>query len=327
MIKLKKFSISYERGRQLLLFLFCLFLAFIIWSIHKLSEEYTVYLQYKVSVASDLASRAAEAHAGETLIVRGKSTGFYILQHRYSGEQNTIWLNVERRLFKKSQSIHDGFFLLTSDIRDKIILYLGENVDIESFATDTLSFVFPGQTNKRVPVSSRAVLSFAPQYMASGPVRLSPDTITIYGERELLSKIDSVVTQPIKLDNLSDGSQGVATLKAEDGVRFSHNEILYSVEVVRYVERSLQLPVEVIEIPAGVSVRVIPGEVTVYFREKFKSSANSDDKMMLYIPFSEFKKSLNGIVKPILNTNEINVLSYRTEPSFVEVKAEGDSLK
>jgi len=163
--------------------------------------------------------------------------------------------------------------------------------------------------------------------MASGPVRLSPDTITIYGERELLSKIDSVVTQPIKLDNLSDGSQGVATLKAEDGVRFSHNEILYSVEVVRYVERSLQLPVEVIEIPAGVSVRVIPGEVTVYFREKFKSSANSDDKMMLYIPFSEFKKSLNGIVKPILNTNEINVLSYRTEPSFVEVKAEGDSLK
>jgi len=73
MIKLKKFSISYERGRQLLLFLFCLFLAFIIWSIHKLSEEYTVYLQYKVSVASDLASRAAEAHAGETLIVRGRS--------------------------------------------------------------------------------------------------------------------------------------------------------------------------------------------------------------------------------------------------------------
>jgi len=327
MIKLRKFTISYERGRQLLLFLFCLFLAFIIWSIHKLSEEYTVYLKYKVSVASDLTARAAEAQAEETLIVRGKSTGFYILQHRYSGEQNSVKLSVERRLFRKSRSVQDGFYLLTSDIRDKIILYLGENVNVESFATDTLSFIFPGQTNKRVPVSSRAVLSFAPQYMAAAPVKLSPDTVTIYGERAILATIDSVITMPIKLDNLSAGSQGVAELKPNEGVRYSHNEVLYSVDVTRYVERSTILAVEVTEAPQGITVKVQPDVVTVYYREKFGTSPGMSDKMMLYIPYAEIAKSLNGVLKPILNTNEVNVLSYRTEPAFVEVKAAGDSIK
>lgn len=327
MIKLRKISISYERGRQLLLFLFCLFLAFIIWSIHKLSEEYTVYLNYKVSVASDLSARATEAHAEETLIVRGKSTGFYILQHRYSGEQSIVKLNVERRLFRRSRSAEDGFYLLTSEIRDKIILYLGENVNIESFATDTLNFVFPGQTNKRVPVSPRAALSFAPQYMAAAPVKLSPDTVTIYGEKSLLASIDSVVTLPIKLDNLSSGSQGVATLKPYEGVRFSQNEVLYSVEVARYVERSTILAVEVTDTPLGFTTSVHPDVVTVYYREKIGTNPGMSDRMILFIPFEEIGKSVSGVLKPTLNTNEINILSYRTEPPFVEVRVTGDTLK
>jgi len=143
MIKLRKLRISYERGRQVLLFLFCLFLAFIIWSIHKLSGDYSIYLNYKVHVTTDLQGRDAEAFSSNLLTLKGRASGFYILQQRYIKGGESIYIQVDRRLFKRTPSAKDGYYLLSSGIRDKLSESFGENFEIEHFSVDTLFFNFP----------------------------------------------------------------------------------------------------------------------------------------------------------------------------------------
>lgn len=236
MIKLKGFTISYERGRQLLLFLFCLFLAFILWSVHKLSENYSIYLHYRVVVSTDISGRTSEALSKEILVFRGTSSGFYILQHRYSDKDNIIKLQLERKFFKKSRESKDGFFVIATDIRERLSQYFGETVEIEALNADTLNFEFPSQANRRLPVSAKVQLSFKDQYLAATSFKLIPDSISIYGDLSKINAIDSIYTKQIILENLSAGRQGVIALEPISGIRFSQNEVRYSIDVVKYVE-------------------------------------------------------------------------------------------
>jgi hypothetical protein len=319
MIKLRRFSISYERGRQLLLFLFCLFLAFILWSVHKLSENYSIYLHYKVEVTTDIAGRASDAVSKESLVFRGKSSGFYILQHRYSGKENLIKLQLDRKYFKKDYKSKDGFFVISTDIRERLSQYFGETVEIEALAADTLHFEFPGQTNRRIPVSANVKLSFSNQYMAGTAFKLNPDSISVYGDISVIRSIDSLFTKPIKLENLSAGRQGVIALEQIPGIRYSQNEVYYSVDVVRYVEKSRQLEVSVINTPAGKSLIPSPREVTLIYREQFGSSKPGDpEKLSVFIDFLEFENTVNHVLKPQLSVVPDWILSYKFDPPFVE---------
>jgi len=148
MIKLRKLSISYERGRQVLLFLFCLFLAFIIWSIHKLSGDYSIYLNYRVCVSTDYQGKSSAAYSENLLILKGRANGFYILKQRYLRGEETLYLQVEKSFFKKMPDTDAGYFLLSSNIRDKLSENFGKNIEIERLAVDTLFFNFSRHINK-----------------------------------------------------------------------------------------------------------------------------------------------------------------------------------
>lgn len=328
MIKLRIFNISYERGRQILLFLFCLFLAFIIWSIDKLSENYTIYLQYKVSASAALEGRSGEADSENYLIVRGKATGFYILQHRYSGKNNTIYISPDRREIRRRAGVPDGFYILVKDVNDRLIQSFGNTLSVESFATDTLFYFFPGQTNKRVPVKPNFSLTFAPQYTQNSSAKLSPDSVTLYGESNILSKIDSVFTRPLNFQDLNKPLQGVVGLIPENGVRYSSEDISYFLDVVRYVENSIQVPVTFVNVPKGIILKSNPSEVTLYFREKFGETPLDAASIAPEVDYHEFETSINGVVKVELNGNKKGVLSWRSDPPFVEVLvAPVDTLK
>lgn len=321
MIKLRRFSISYERGRQLLLFLFCLFLAFILWSVQKLSEDYSIYLHYKIAVTTDISGRASESVSNESLVFRGKSSGFYILQHRYNGKDNIIRLDLEKKYFKKDKAVKDGFFLISTDIREKLSQYLGGTVEIESLAADTLKFDFPAQTNRVLPVSAKFKISFGNQYMAETSLKLNPDSIAVYGDLSLLGSLDSIYTKQIKHDNLSAGIQGVINLEPVPGVRFSQDEVHYSLDVVRYVEKSVKLRISFINSNPDKLAVTSPEEVTLIYRERFGSSKPEDsEKLSAFVDCLEIESSVNRVVKPQLTAVPDWFLSYRFEPPFVEGK-------
>ncbi|MDD4057440.1 MAG: hypothetical protein PHO95_00900 [Bacteroidales bacterium] len=319
MIKLKIFNISYERGRQILLFLFCLFLAFIIWSIHKLSESYTVYMQYRVTASAGLDGRSSEADSENLLMVRGKATGFYILQHRFTSKESSLKILPERRLVKRRTGVRDGFFVLVKDVNDKLIQSLGNNVFVESFTTDTLFFVFPGQTNKKVAVKTNFMLSFAPQYTLGSKPKISPDSVTLYGESSLLSQIDSVITKPVKHEALVKSLEGVTELVPINGVRFSESDIFYSMDVVRYVEKSIIIPVTFVNLPQEARVKAHPSEVKLYYTEKFGEPTFEQTFIALEVDYREYKSSINGVVKVKLSGEQKGMLSWRIDPPFVEV--------
>jgi len=320
MIKLRKLKISYERGRQVLLFLFCLFLAFIIWSIHKLSAEYSAYLTYRVHVSTNLQGRASDAFSNNLLTLKGRSSGFYILQQRYIKGEESIYIQVNRRLLKANSS-SDEYFVLSSDIRDKLGESFGENLEIENFSVDTLFFNFPRQINKKVAIASKYAASYKSQHMATGKIKFNPDVITIYGDYSLIDKIDSIYTIPQRFHNLEESINGVVDLEDIPGIRLSQKEVYYTLEIERYVEKSIMVRAKVINTPEDKEIGLFPEEVKMTYRVPLSySQIMEKEKFVAIIDYQEVLNSINSFVEPKLSEIPKEILSLEFEPKFVECR-------
>lgn len=306
-------------GRDWIILIFSLFLALFMWSIQKLSQNYSAYVKYKVALSSSLEGRVQRAFSDNLLVVRGKSSGFYILQKLYAGDDaEVLEMAVEPKQLHRAGNSSDMFYIPSADLKNKIQEVLGDNLQLEGFATDTLYFSFPQQSYKKVPIAVKSSLRYKSQYMPFTPVVLKPDSILVYGQRALIEKIDSVFTYPVKGERLEKSVSGMIQLVPVEGVKFSVKEVYYSQEIGRYVENSMHVKVGVVNIPAGKSVAVIPQEVELKYRMPFSVRTELlPSDFLVGVDYNDMEQKGNT-VQPVLLRSPRHVYAVKIEPHFVE---------
>ncbi|MEG2779970.1 MAG: hypothetical protein RR919_04030 [Bacteroidales bacterium] len=305
-------------GRDGMILIFSLLLAFFMWSIQKLSQDYSTYIKYKISITTSLEGRVQRAVSNDLLVVRGESSGFYILQQLYGGDEDILEINVEPKQLKATYSNPDKFYIRSSDIKTKIQEVLGSDLQVESFTTDTLYFNLPKQSYKKVPVATKSRIKYKSQYMPFGPIIIKPDSVLIYGQTLLLNSVDSVFTTIIKEDNVKTPINGLIPIEHINGIKLSVNNVYYSQEVGRYVENIVNVKVGVLNPPIGKNVAIIPQEVKLKFRTPFYAKQGyiaSDFLVMLNYNDVESK---GNIMHPVLRKAPKDAYFIQMEPKFVE---------
>ena len=320
MIKLKRATISYKGGRQFLFFLFCLFLASLIWTIHKMSGDFNHVLQYKIYTKTNIVGRKSTSLSENEITLRARASGFYILQQKFSRKKSVLNIELNSRFFGKLPGSDDIFFVVTSDIREAIAEGLSEKVTVEYVATDTLRFVLPAETSKEVPVVLRKNVTYRDQYMPVGEVRLKPEKIRLSGEKSILDGIDSVTTKAVNLSRLASVVTDIVPLEKTPGLQYSVEEVYYTINVERYIEESYKLPVSILNVPDSISILTSPAEVSIVCRIPFKKARAFDVSSVELISDYRDMVGLNSSLLKIETKREVaEVLEYKIEPPFLEV--------
>ncbi len=232
MAKLWKPVLRYERGRQILLFLFCLFLAFIIWTLHRLSENQTVYLQYRLHLTTNIAGRETDAISDVPLVIKGEANGFYVLRNLYSQNSPVVTLDVNHKFLKKCDRDEDMFLLKSSDIQDKVADFLANNVSNLTISTDTLFFNFPKRSTRRVPVAP-VINNSVRIDKNSLEVSIIPEFVTITGSGNQTGNADTIYTENIDFSGIASQKSGVIKLQSKPGIKYSVKEVYYSLKPVK----------------------------------------------------------------------------------------------
>lgn len=318
-------KIKFRRGRQLFLFLFCLFLAFIIWVVHNLSDEYSRFFEYKVFLSVQINGHETKSGSLNNLVIRGKSNGFYILKHRYASSDNFLNIKPDKALVRKYDG-KDGFYLLVPEVRDLIVEAVAEKMTIEYFSVDTLFFSYPHIVGKEVPVSLRERLSFREQFMAASDFKLNPSHVFISGERDRLNDIDTLYTDVVVANGVDSDLTGFVKLDLPEGITASEDEIYYTIDVARFVEQKFSRPVEIINVPDSVNLELVPEELKVVFR--YRKEDKSTGELNLISPVIDFKNfgiMSDTIVEPgYSGVFPDGLLYYGTLPRFVHVRIIND---
>jgi len=165
---------------------------------------------------------------------------------------------------------------------------------LESFVSRSLLLRFPVENYVKLPVKAVGTFTCEPQYMTRGEVKLSVDSVLVYGDPSRLGSLEAIYTRHIDLYDLKRSAHGVVELDNPGGVRLSETEVDYTVEVTRYVEFRRKVFVGTRNVPANVKFSYYPRNVEAVFRCVFPFDSKSVDRMRFYVDYDEFVKSAGG---------------------------------
>ena len=304
-------------GRDLTVFLLSLLLAFSIWISHNLSLQYSSVVSVPVIALSNIEGHQAESSNTSPVVARCRTTGYRLLR------KNRMSRRGQLRVYFSPDDLHqedeDLYYITSNELSGYFSEIFGDNVQLESFVSSRVQFRFPAENHKTVPVQAVSVVSFKPQYMALGAMKIVPDSVVVYGEPLHLQNIDRVVTEAITLQNLSSGAHGMARLEApKGGIRLSVSEVSYALDVTRYVELHREVKVGTRNVPAGRDLTVYPSGVDVVFRCVFPLAYDPTEGVSFYVDYNDFASSINGRCVPRDSGLPSSVIDYSVEPKVLE---------
>jgi len=304
------------RGREGLLMVTALLLAIVIWFMTNLSKTYSGVLSVPVIAECNLQGYSNLSSNSALVSARCRASGYRLLNESLRKSGRPV-----RVVFDRGDIRHDSgdrFYVTGNALNNYAQDFFGDKPALEAFVTDTLFFTFPAENHKKVPVNLAGDFSYRPQYMSSGPLRLMPDSVTVYGEQTRLDLVQHVSTAPLFLDDVHESLHGTVKLRRIKGVRMSDEEVSYELPVSRYVEVRSDLPVSVQGVPAGRHLQVFPSKATVILLCTFPVGRDPFESFDLYVDYKDFASSLSGRCVARARQLPRGVLDYRVEPAVFD---------
>ena len=301
-------------GRDWVVLLLALLLAFSIWMIHNLSLKYNDYMSVPVIARSNIPGHTDVSSGKTEVTARCRATGYKVIRSFLRRDRN---VEVSFRAGDLKHKEGDIFYVTTTELKDYAHQIFGPEVSVEYYVTDTLFFRFPVEKFKKVPVHPISTITYRNQFMADGPLVLQPDSVMVYGEPFRLENINAVYTRPINFTDLSRSRNGLVRLEKIKGVRLSESEIRYSLNVRRFVEIVKSVPVTVVNVPEGKEMLVYPSVVDVCLRCAFPLLDDPESGLRIEADYEDIQNSIGG--QCILKASELarGVISCEMSPMSV----------
>lgn len=303
-------------GKDVVIFAMSLLLAFAIWLIHNLTTYYNGTLRVPLAVNCNIDGHSNKSSQPPLLALRCHMTGFEIIRFNNYTEKSPLALEVN------TEDMHPAggeiYYMTTDDIAKYAQNIMGSSSSVLGYISDTLWFKFPLQNSKKVPVSPICNMSFAPQYMAVGELKMIPDSVTIYGEPGHLDNVDRIYTNPFKMEELSSFAHGIVKLELMNGIRASADRVEYTLNVSRFVEVTEEIPVSAVNVPSDRVLIIYPSTVKVTMQCAFPLLFDPAEEVGFNVDYDVFSTSLSGKVIPQPSSLPDGVLGYSIEPQVVD---------
>jgi hypothetical protein len=247
-----------ERKRILTL-LTCLLMAIGAWLFLSLKNKY-VYTAKTVLVYKNFPQkRAFHALQSDTVDLQVEGTGWQLLFARLRIKPQSIAISLEK--------LNSRNFILFSEQLYSVNKQLESSQKIISVRPDTLYFDFSERTVKRVPVKLVSDFTFIKQYGISADIELVPEYVTLSGPEEELKKIKYWPTDTLKLKDLQRTAVSRVTML---GNRMKNVNIFpasaeVKVPVDEFTEKTLEIPVSVINNKEYYDIKLFPKKVKITF--------------------------------------------------------------
>ncbi len=312
-----KTGLKKRKVKVFLVFILCATLA---WLINNLSRTYTSNTFFDITYVNIPKDVILANTPKDKIQVRLKAVGFQFLGFGFKSKQ--IKLDVSKVLRTDSANR-----LTEEQIKIQLEAQLPNNSTLVDFDRDPITFEFTSLASVKVPVKHRLSLSFEKNYILEGEVQSLPDSITITGPKSQIDTIKRVFTESKKVTNLSTNFSvdvPLVLVNFGDHIKFSQETINLSGAVVKFSEKVIEVPVNVINLPEGAQVRTFPEVVNVRAQgtlEKLKdlsadqfiveadyTKASTENGNRLPLSLVRFPQNLNNAT---IDINEIEFILRR----------------
>lgn len=185
-----------------------------------------------------------------------KDKGVNLLSRQFS--KNTD-IKINYRDFANTDN--NRLSLSETELSSAIRQFFGNTAVIVSQSPDSISVPYTTFPPVKVRVMVKSNVTPKPQYTLSGRLTPSVDSVLVYSAHDM-TDIGEILTETITLNGLVDTTQVKVKLIVPAGCRAVPDELTVTVPVEPLVSKRFDIPVEPINVPAGMTLVTFPSTVT-----------------------------------------------------------------
>lgn len=309
-----KYSSDKKKPGKAKAFFICLLIASFLWWVHSLNTVYTYSLRIPVVFKNQPQNKKPLFQIPEHLLLDVKASGLKLTLILLNKPFKQLEIDFNTL---KSVNRNQNYVLSSSHLDFKSILNF--ETQIKHISPDTLYFSEKNGFQKNVPVKVPLYVKCQEGYGYKKPV-INPAFVTMWGDSALISKIDTIFTQPLTLSNLNKNvNSQLELLKPNPMIYTSSGEASIFIEVARLIEQVITLPVEDIHSSFQQRVNIFPSSVKVKFTS-IQNSFNAEDTSLFKATIDSRKPNRDSKKCPVLlSTYPGHVTIMSVEPREVEI--------
>lgn len=316
---MSKMSIPLFKRSKIKSFLFFLLLAMLFWTLTKFAKEYTATVTATVTYYNPPNDTLLSKEHPDEVSFDLTGNGFGFLFYKFRNPEVRIDL---------SEYYREGtteIVIPKNELVKVTTAQLKKSIAVKNIAPEQLVIPLDAIVSKKVPVISRATISFQNGYQALDSLHSVPDSVLVSGPSRYVYTLDSIVTENRSFNKVQgDISENVSLIVADSlRLKLSPEKVRISITVDEFAEKQMAIPVEVINLPEGTTIKLIPKMITVTFNASVRNfKAISRDSLRIICDYNERNSEENfmipklikapkGIVNAEFSTKKIDYLIFK----------------
>jgi len=295
-----------RNNKRVVVFLICLAIATALWFLNALGKDYATTVTYPVKFVNPPENRFLANKTPVKLDLKIEGQGFTILRYKMMSFSPII-LDIEQ--FTSNLKPISGIYNVQSkNLIREVSSQLSSEIQINEINPEILEIVLDSLITKTVPVELDIEVEFVPQFNLKNPIKTIPDKVDITGPDIAMENISAVKTKVNITNKLETGISQEIELIHPERTTISPEKVNLIIEVEKYTEKELKIPVEIIHKPDKVRIKLFPSEVKVLFTvglSRFETIKPGDFGVSV---------DYNSMVD---NANNLNILLYK-RPDFIQ---------
>lgn len=308
MNKIKSSWLVFIKSGKINIFFLFLFFSTILWSLAKLSKEYSSNIEFNIQYENVPKDKILLGNPPAVVSNTITASGFRLLKYKLA--QQTIRINLSDAPQKKQE-----YVIHLNDKANDIHRQFSDKVTFDQFYPEILNLSFGYNKEKEVKVQLDLDLNFKNGYNLKESVVINPNIITVFGREDLVDSLAILSTEKIEFKRLESDFNIMVPLVIPNQFKtltFSHKEVEVSATVDKFTEGRIKIPVKVIHIPKNTSLKLFPNKVEVLYvvnLSRFNEVAEEDFEVI--VDYAEALKRNESFLTPKLLCSSNIVTSYK----------------
>lgn len=300
-------------NKQFLKFLFFVALSTCFWLFQNLSSSYEMEFEIPVRLVNVPEKVVITSPPQTKMRVMLKDHGSTLLQYRYFMDFSPVAID-----FSQYDQRSGHVAILTRELIKQVSKQLSSFTHVSSYRPDTIEYYYNYGAFKRVPVRLRGNFKAGGQMRVSG-VSLIPDSVSVYALESVLDTISAAYTTALEVNSLRSDTVFAVPIHGVRGAKFIPSQVKAKIYVDMITEKTVQVPVEMVNFPATKVLRTFPPRVNVTFQVgASKYNAINSDNFVIVVSYDELLDNTTGKFVPKLKTIPNGASHVRISPSEVE---------
>jgi len=293
-------------------FFFFLFFSIVIWVLVQFGKNYKQEVAIEVNYTHIPKDKIVKKK-NDKFSVRLNDKGFNIAW--FSFLTPSVEVSLEDLQVKGSELIYT-----LQDHKDTLQEQLDIDLNEVVFLKDTLVVPFSQKKVRKLPIKSNVHVTYAAGYSSNQKLVLQPDSVEVSGSPKIIDSLQFISTKKLNLNNVQKSLKGKVGLdtKGLDNVTLYNSTTNYSIQVEKFTEGRVEVPIEIINAPKNINLSIFPKKIVVIYVVSLKNySSIAKSSFKVVCDFKDVKENQNFLI-PKLVKKPNNITSTRLNINKVQ---------